>query len=374
MLSGLIPITFILGGLIACSPYFEHFSRSTPTSRLNTAYPVSNTTAENSPTAQSATIRVEGETRQITLKQYKSTSFSTSFPANDFVTDQVTSGEGSATWFYAKQPDGSLNKDAYVQIFFPNHAATLEELRKLVVENRGLFLVNGWQVTGKEKNNLYPWASEKITFEQRSQNRAIAGAVFLGQLNGRVFYALKHYPGDFGDGFAPLADQILSHLAVPQPSQSGLSNQSQLALNGIGKIRLGMTVAEASLAAGVPLIARGEAAPGSSCRYVAPSEPEGLSFMLDGDRIVRIDVTSKSRVTSLSGAKIGDTEAQIKSLYPGQIEVTPHKYLSNGHYLTFVPKDPQDQANRLIFETDGSRVTAFRSGKLPEVSWVEGCS
>lgn len=85
-------------------------------------------------------------------------------------------------------------------------------------------------------------------------------------------------------------------------------------------------------------------------------------------------MTSKSRVTSLSGAKIGDTEARIKSLYPGQIEVTPHKYLSNGHYLTFVPKNSQDQANRLIFETDGSRVTAFRSGKLPEVSWVEGCS
>lgn len=163
--------------------------------------------------------------------------------------------------------------------------------------------------------------------------------------------------------------------ARPQPLHSGLSNQSQLTLNGIGRVRLGMTVAEASQAAGVPLISQGEPAPGSNCRYVAPqSEPEGLSFMLNGDRIVRIDVTGESQITSLSAAKIGDTEAKIKSLYLEQLEVTPHKYRPNGHYLTFVPKDPQDQENRLIFETDGNRVTAFRSGKLPEVTWVEGCS
>lgn len=73
-------------------------------------------------------------------------------------------------------------------------------------------------------------------------------------------------------------------------------------------------------------------------------------------------------------APTGLAEDHIKALYSGQIEVTPHEYLLDGHYLTFVPKDPQDRVNRLIFETDGERVTQFRAGQLPEVAWVEGCS
>jgi len=89
-----------------------------------------------------------------------------------------------------------------------------------------------------------------------------------------------------------------------------------------------------------------------------------------------VDIEDKSAITTLSGAKIGDTEARIKALYPGQIKVSPHKYTgdSGGHYLTFVPKDKSDRFYRLIFETDGKQVTNFRSGKLPEVEYVEGCS
>lgn len=46
----------------------------------------------------------------------------------------------------------------------------------------------------------------------------------------------------------------------------------------------------------------------------------------------------------------------------------------NGKYLTFVPKDATDKNYRLIFETSKNRVTRFRSGKLPEVEYIEGCS
>ena len=63
------------------------------------------------------------------------------------------------------------------------------------------------------------------------------------------------------------------------------------------------------------------------------------------------------------------TEARIKQLYPG-VATTPHKYVAGGHYLTVTGSDP---ANRIVFETDGSKVTTFRSGRTPEVENVEGC-
>jgi hypothetical protein len=156
-------------------------------------------------------------------------------------------------------------------------------------------------------------------------------------------------------------------------AQIQLTNQSKLALNGIGSVKVGMTLKEASKAAGTTLV-RGNGYQ-DSCYYVTPKNKlAGLSFMVTSAKIARVDVSQKSTITTIKGGKIGDTEAKIKSLYPGKIKVEPHKYVSGGHYLVFTPQDKAYKNYRLIFETDGKRVTLMRAGKLPEASYVEGCS
>lgn len=167
----------------------------------------------------------------------------------------------------------------------------------------------------------------------------------------------------------------LSSLTVGTLAHAKLTNQSKVYINGIGTVRVGMTVAEASKAAGTRLIREDGYEPNAGCFYVKPqAELKGIGFMVTDDRIARVDVWENKRITTQSGAKIGDTEARIKSLYPGQIKVSPHKYVQGGHYLSFVPKDASDKNYRLVFETDGKRVTEFRAGKLPEVEYIEGCS
>ena len=167
---------------------------------------------------------------------------------------------------------------------------------------------------------------------------------------------------------------VVSVVAISATSaQTKITNQSKVAINGIGSIRVGMTVAEASRASDTKLVGKIE----PNCYYVQPQNvPKGLGFMVTDGRIARVSVYEKSHITTLSGAKIGDTEARIKALYPGQIKVSPHKYTGDrgGHYLTYVPKDKSDRNYRIVFETDGKRVLRFRSGKLPEVEYVEGCS
>jgi hypothetical protein len=91
---------------------------------------------------------------------------------------------------------------------------------------------------------------------------------------------------------------------------------------------------------------------------------------IDG-RIKEIHVDNP-RIMTLRGAKIGDSEARIKKLYPGQIKTTPHAYAPNGHYLTFYPQDRQDRDYRLVFSTSKGKVTSLSAGKA-EIS-VEGCS
>jgi hypothetical protein len=158
-------------------------------------------------------------------------------------------------------------------------------------------------------------------------------------------------------------------------AQANLTNQSKVSVNGIGPVRVGMTVPEATKAGGIKLVSLSNAPiSNAGCFYIKPQgAPKGVEMMLQDGRIARVDILKNSRITTVKGAKIGNTEAQIKSLYPGQIQVTPHKYTQGGHYLTLTPKNSADKNYRIVFETDGKRVTNFRAGKLPEVENVERC-
>lgn len=174
----------------------------------------------------------------------------------------------------------------------------------------------------------------------------------------------------------PFASESAPPLSAETPSEPVAESTSPtLTPEGFGAIRVNMSVEEAAKALGQPLIApygKPDPASGSTCYYVKPEQGvEGLELMVIDDQIARIDVTG-NQVSTQAGAKVGDTEDKIKSLYP-DIEITPHKYLPSGHYMTVTPQDSVETNNRLIFETNGVQVTEIRAGRLPEVEWVEGC-
>lgn len=158
---------------------------------------------------------------------------------------------------------------------------------------------------------------------------------------------------------------------VPQPVPTPTSpRQWTVTSGGIGPLRVGMSVTGARAALG------GKFAAGDStvgCAYVALTGLPGrvLAMVVDS-RVVRIEVKDRG-VATATGARVGDSEARITSLYPGRVQVQPHKY-TNGHYLIVTPEVAADSANRLIFETDGRNVLEYRAGLLPAVAWVEGCN
>lgn len=140
---------------------------------------------------------------------------------------------------------------------------------------------------------------------------------------------------------------------------------------GIGPLRAGMTLAEANAALGGILRIPSRLA---ECDFVRPrSVPRHLALMVENDSISRVDVLDSSTIATTSGARIGDTEARIRGLYPGRITARPHKY-TDGRYLVVTPANPADSAFRIVFETDGSKVLRYRSGIRPAVEYVEGCS
>ena len=157
------------------------------------------------------------------------------------------------------------------------------------------------------------------------------------------------------------------------PNGTSRDTVSDLALteDGLGQIQIGMTLDEAvnmGLLNERPDIK-------SACDFVFPAVgagiPFGVNVMVVKRKIARIDVDT-GLVTTEDGARIGDTEDRIKSIYGDELKVQPHKYIERGHYMT-VLGDSASAGKAIVFETDGKRVTMFRAGRLPEVEWVEGC-
>jgi hypothetical protein len=140
---------------------------------------------------------------------------------------------------------------------------------------------------------------------------------------------------------------------------------------GIGNLRAGMTVAEARAA--VPAFTVAPSRDSTACTYAKTNGlPPGVMVMVEGGKVMRVEVRRGATATS-TGARIGDSEDKIKTLYPGQVSVSPHKYTTGGHYLTVVPPSSADAGYRIIFETDGKRVVNYRAGLKPQVEYVEGC-
>lgn len=164
-----------------------------------------------------------------------------------------------------------------------------------------------------------------------------------------------------------------AHLPSTTQASGRLTSTDRLGVNGIGPVVVGMSVEQAAAASGSEISLSASAGSGD-CRTGTPANgPTGLSFMVINRRIVRIDVGS-GRISTQSGIHIGSSEQEVMQTYPGQITTEPHPYDASGHYLIYTPRDPALRAFLIIFETDGAKVTSFRSGEADAVRAQEGCA
>lgn len=207
ILIGAILLTSSLGCAAPINNQPSSDASATPTA---TGVPTSYNSTNNRPATKTGTITVEGEKVPVTLKLYEQYSdlFTTYFPEKEFIAEGLSSGEGTGVKFIANF-GGSRNENAYVHIAFLNDVKTLDQLKSFVNGKNGLIASNKWQVVNREQKVTYPWAKEKIAF---NQGKDIVGNVYLGQQSGRVFYVITQFPGEYGDGFPPRANLILENL------------------------------------------------------------------------------------------------------------------------------------------------------------------
>lgn len=154
-----------------------------------------------------------------------------------------------------------------------------------------------------------------------------------------------------------------------------LTTTDAISTSGLGVIRIGATPEAAAEAAGTTLVEEGAPTGATGCLYLAPATgPAGVRFMVSDGQIARIDIDSGG-IQTLSGAGIGSTRDQIIELFGSKIEPTASPNDPDGEWLVFVPSDAGDAQQRVVFETDASAtVVRYRTGRLPEVLYTNGCA
>jgi len=173
---------------------------------------------------------------------------------------------------------------------------------------------------------------------------------------------------------APPTTQATQTTQPPAPAER-LTEASRVTLDGIGPVKVGMTLAQASAAAGLPIEIVETAVTTERCAHArARGGPEHLQFMVVDGTVARVEAYGPG-ITTLSGIGVGRTEAEVLGTYPGQIrvELNPYQGHRGAHTLVYTPTDPTFAQYGLIFETNGERVTSLRSGFAGPVAWIEGC-
>jgi hypothetical protein len=165
-------------------------------------------------------------------------------------------------------------------------------------------------------------------------------------------------------------------VATPEPSAPAAAPSAPLPMpvppasfDGYRDLRFGID--EATFRAGWP----GELAGVGSeaCFHLSPIDvalPADLAFMFEQDVFVRYS-TEASTELAPGGGRVGMQADEIRQLYAGRVDETPHKYVPGGLYLRVA----DDGGSALVFEVDADgRVAGWRVGRAPQVDYVEGCS
>ncbi|NJO77076.1 MAG: hypothetical protein HC827_00180 [Cyanobacteria bacterium RM1_2_2] len=156
---------------------------------------------------------IEGEMIEMELELFDQSPlpFTTYVPTNDFQNEVNSSKQGTVAQFFFS-PTGKKDEAAYVQIFLPARYTSIEDMRELLLSDQGLLATNNWQLVDRTDIVSYPWAREKLIYQQQVKEQNFVGSIYIGDYQGRAFYALTHYPAEYVDGFEPRSTIMLENL------------------------------------------------------------------------------------------------------------------------------------------------------------------
>jgi hypothetical protein len=159
-------------------------------------------------------------------------------------------------------------------------------------------------------------------------------------------------------------------LLTAGPARAGADDI--LTMQGLGKVRIGMTIAAAERALGSKLTINTFEDPSGECEYAyqGPDLDHDVSYMVVHGMIQRIEVFGKpgSNVKTAEGIHRGASEAEVLRAYGRRVAQRTDDY----DQPRLVLKDEAGHSG-IIFTLENGRVTWILAGNYPALGFPEGC-
>ncbi len=151
---------------------------------------------------------------------------------------------------------------------------------------------------------------------------------------------------------------------------------SLLSANGVGKLKVGMPIADLERIVHAGQSYDPYANHGCSVVTAKALSPWGLSFQIEDKHLTRINVdyydtnTRPTLIKTAKGIGLGSSEADVIKAYAGRVRVKPNPQDPTWHTLYV---DTPDHRRGMAFETNGKTVQSLRVGEYPSIENKEGC-
>lgn len=158
-------------------------------------------------------VSLENQMREVELRlfDHEALPFSTYIPVEGF-TEQVEPGQTGIAARFSFKSQGDRPDNAYVYFWVPKSDLTVEAIQTQLLGTHGLLAKENWRMTDRTAVVAYPWVKEKIVYEQQTAQGPQSGAIFIGEQDGKAFYAVTSYPLTERDRFESQAALILENL------------------------------------------------------------------------------------------------------------------------------------------------------------------
>jgi hypothetical protein len=168
------------------------------------------------------------------------------------------------------------------------------------------------------------------------------------------------------------AGLVLAALGLPAVAGAApVSDHSRITQNGLGSMRLGMTVDQAQRRTG-QRIENNLFTPGDTSCGIAQLFPQSLGVNMQTTklRIWVINVSDPGIITR-AGIEVGDTVQDLRRAYRSRLRSHANKYTPKARdYWVAFPRH-----RKLVFYANPHKqITQISAGRTPEIDFVEGCS